>query len=492
MRLHRPWSLRTRLITALLGFTAVGLTAFGGASLTLLDTSLVARVDMRLKDFAAKVSARDRPPPNPARVVTDVRLPTDFRVYYYNPDGTLRSESDPRNEDTSRPQLPPMDLATVRQRSSEIFTTGDVTGSGSWQVLTVVQQPDNYQPLGGTVAVAVSLASTDATIDRLAMIELTCGSILLATLGIIGLIGVRIGLRPLTRIEQTAQAIAGGDLERRVPDTDRRTETGRLGAALNVMLARISSALSERERSERRLRRFVADASHELRTPLTSIRGFAELYRRGGAPEPCDVERLMSRIESEATRMGLLVEDLLLLARLDQERSLDVAEVDLLVLAADAVHDVTASAPERPITLHSPHGPVRVLGDEHRLRQVVMNLVTNAVKHTPPDTPIRVSVRQEQTLPRTDLVAFAGGDLPPAPQFAVLEVTDEGPGIPADQGALVFDRFYRADQARTRAAGGSGLGLAITAAILEAHSGRIELSTTPGHGTSFRVLLSPH
>jgi two-component system, OmpR family, sensor kinase len=479
---RRPWTLRTRLLLALLGFTAAGLVVFGGASRVLMEQSLLSKVDAQLRDTAGKVSGANRPPPRPQSI--DSRLPTDFRLFFFNPDGTQQSPTD-----MTAPTLPAMDIVSVSQRDSKPFRLKG--SSGSWRVLTVVQQPNAAQPFGGTAAVAVSLAATENTLGQLAAIELICGSILLVLLGITATAVVRIGLRPLTRIEHTAQAIADGELDRRVPDTDRRTETGRLGAALNVMLVRISSALREGEQSERRLRRFVADASHELRTPLTSIRGFAELYRAGGAPAPSDVERLMSRIESESIRMGRLVEDLLLLARLDQENSLEVAEVDLLVIAADAVHDVQASSPGRPITLDAPHGPVRVIGDEHRLRQVVMNLVTNAVTHTPPDTPIRVSVRRERAQPRTTVVATAGGELPKSSRFAVLEVQDEGPGIPAEQGALVFDQFYRADRARSRASGGSGLGLAITAAILEAHSGRIELTSTPGHGTTFRVLLLP-
>jgi two-component system OmpR family sensor kinase len=384
-----------------------------------------------------------------------------------------------------------MTIASVRQHGPEPYTTDDVGGSGQWRVAVAVQQANRWQPAGGTVAVAAMLGDTESTVVTMAGVELAAGAILLLLLGLTGLIVVRIGLRPLTRIEHTAEAIAAGELDRRVADTDPRTETGRLGTSLNVMLARISAALTASAQSEQRLRRFVADASHELRTPLTSIRGFAELYRRGGAPETADVERLMARIESEAIRMGLLVEDLLMLARLDQERSLDFAEVDLLVVAADAVHDARAATPERDIVLEAPHGAVRVIGDEHKLRQVVMNLVTNAVTHTPADAAVRIAVRQERTRPSNYAVAVAGGELPKTSRFAVLEVIDTGPGIPEDQGKLVFDRFYRADQARSRANGGSGLGLAITAAILEAHSGRIELLSTPGKGTRFRVLLAP-
>jgi two-component system OmpR family sensor kinase len=263
------------------------------------------------------------------------------------------------------------------------------------------------------------------------------------------------------------------------------------------MLGRLATAIHERERSEQRLRQFVADASHELRTPLTSIRGFAELYRRGGARTPAEIELLTGRIEAEATRMGVLVEDLLLLARLNQERALDITDVDLLVLAADAVHDAQAREPGRPVTLAPGSDAVHVLGDEHKLRQVVSNLVTNALTHTPAGTPVQLTVRPHGgSTPGPKPVAQAGqlhqGQPPPC---GVLEVHDEGPGIPVEAATQVFDRFYSclpgarpaADQHRNR--GGSGLGLAITAAILEAHNGRIELHTAPRHGTTFRVLL---
>ncbi|GAA3438462.1 sensor histidine kinase [Kutzneria kofuensis] len=488
---RRPWTLRTRLLVSLLAFAAVGLALFGAVTGLLLRQQLLARIDAQLQESAAKAVSRDRPPPRPLPANAYPSLPTNFRVYFFDPYGNAGFQQKPDQNETAMPQLPPMTIASVRQHGTKPFTTEDVAGSGQWRVIVAVQEPNRWQPSGGTVAVVAMLGDTESTVVNLAGIEVVSGVVLLLLLGLTGLIVVRIGLRPLTRIEHTAQAIAAGELDRRVADTDPRTETGRLGASLNVMLARISAALTASAQSEQRLRRFVADASHELRTPLTSIRGFAELYRRGGARETADVERLMARIESEAIRMGLLVEDLLMLARLDQERSLDFAEVDLLVVAADAVHDARAATPERDIVLEAPHGAVRVIGDEHKLRQVVMNLVTNAVTHTPADASVRVAVRQERTRPSNHAVAVAGGELPKTSRFAVLEVIDTGPGIPEDQGKLVFDRFYRADQARSRANGGSGLGLAITAAILEAHSGRVELISSPGQGTRFRVLLAP-
>jgi two-component system OmpR family sensor kinase len=318
-------------------------------------------------------------------------------------------------------------------------------------------------------------------------------------------------MRPLSDIERTAAAIAGGDLSQRVPDEDPRTEVGRLGRALNLMLGRIEEAFHAREaseatarRSEEKMRRFVADASHELRTPLTSIRGFAELYRQGAVTAPDDVRTLLGRIEGEATRMGLLVEALLQLARLDQQRPLQLGPVDLVVLAADAVEAARTRARGRPIRLVStPTGAaardaapaagaapnegddsddsdgdgdepgVVVTGDEARLRQVVTNLLDNALHHTPGDSPVTVRV---------------GGDA----DHARLEVVDRGPGLTPEQADLVFQRFYRTDNARTRAQGGTGLGLSIVAAIADAHGGRVEVDTAPGEGATFRLLLPRH
>jgi two-component system OmpR family sensor kinase len=256
------------------------------------------------------------------------------------------------------------------------------------------------------------------------------------------------------------------------------------------MLTQVASALRKREQSEDRLRRFVADASHELRTPLTSIRGFAELYRQSGESGQVDVSRLMDRIESGAVQMGLLVDDLLLLAKLDQERLLDFTEVDLETIASDAVHDAQAREPAREIIFTAQDTPVRVLGDEYRLRQVVTNLVTNALMHTPTSSAIKVTVRRQRPDIESWPIVLRAGDLPSASSsWAMLEVSDNGPGVAPDCAPHVFDRFYRAGHARARA-GGTGLGLAIVAAILDAHNGCAMLLTTPGGGATFRVLLA--
>ncbi len=295
------------------------------------------------------------------------------------------------------------------------------------------------------------------------------GVLVLAAVSALGL--VRLGLRPLTDIEETAGAIAAGDLSRRVTPAEPDTEVGRLGLALNAMLAQIEAAFAERTASEQRLRRFVADASHELRTPLTSIGGYAQLFRHGAAEHPEDLAKTMERIEREAARMGVLVEDLLLLARMDEGVSVTRSPFDLAALAAHAVEDARAADPDRPITLEAP-SPVHVDADEDRLKQVLDNLIANARAHTPPGTPATVRVAERDGA-------------------AVLEVADEGPGVPPEDRDRVFERFYRADPSRTRAAGGgAGLGLAIAAEIARAHGGTLELVPTET-GATFRLTIPP-
>jgi two-component system OmpR family sensor kinase len=268
---------------------------------------------------------------------------------------------------------------------------------------------------------------------------------------------------------KTADEIAGGDLSQRVSPSEGRTEIGRLGHALNTMLSKIESAFAERQRSEDRLRRFVADASHELRTPLTSIRGYAELFRRGAATRPDDLAKAMSRIEEEAARMGVLVEELLLLARLDQGRPLEVQPIDLSALATDAVADARVVEPQRTVDLDI-DGTVVVNGDAVRLRQVLDNLLTNVRTHTPVTAAAVVRVRSDDGT-------------------AVIEVEDHGPGMDEDQQARAFERFYRIDPSRSRDSGGVGLGLSIVSAIVEAHGGKVSLESTPGEGATFRIEL---
>ncbi len=328
----------------------------------------------------------------------------------------------------------------------------------------------------GLTTVAIDLSDVQHTVRSLVWLQFGIGVAVLVVVGIAGYAVVHRSLQPLSEVEQTAAAIASGQLDRRVPERDPRTEVGRLSLALNGMLAQIQQALASSESSadtargsEDRMRRFITDASHELRTPLTTIRGFAELYRQGAAR---DVAMLLSRIESEASRMGLLVDDLLLLARLDVQRPLEYHRLDLLALASDAVHDGQAIAPNRPITMEVLDGPgtPEVLGDEPRIRQVLSNLVANALQHTPEGAEITVRVGTD------------GDD-------AVLEVADKGPGMSQEDASRVFERFYRTDSSRARASGGTGLGLSIVDSLVHAHGGVVTVTTAPGDGCCFRVML---
>jgi two-component system OmpR family sensor kinase len=405
------------------------------------------------------------------------------------------------------------------------------------------------------MVIAVDLGAVGAVVHQLIVVELIVGTAIVIVLAIVGVAVVRANLRPLDDIEMTAGEIAKGHLDHRVPEGDPRTEIGSLGRSLNAMLTQIERAFHAQGRaeqaaheSEERMRRFVADAAHELRTPLTTIRGFAAHYRqrggassvRPGAPEPNssfrtdaadsgpstaspvtgarqdgmspeDLDHLVGRVEAEAARMGMLVEDLLTLARLDQQRPLAKAPVDLLTLAVDAVQDARIVSPGRPIDLIvAPGTAFLVNGDEPRLRQVLANLVNNAITHTPAGTPVRVRIARgtlEAQAQPANKTSSAGGPAEqngwggsasaayasPAPgrevPAIVLDVEDDGPGMSTEQAQRVFERFYRADAARNRASGGTGLGLAIVAGLVSAHGGTVSVRTAPGQGADFQVKL---
>jgi two-component system OmpR family sensor kinase len=296
---------------------------------------------------------------------------------------------------------------------------------------------------------------------------LVTGGVLVA-IALLGLWIVRLGLRPLESIARTADEIAAGDLTRRVERAEERTEVGRLGLALNAMLGQIESAFKAREASEARLRRFVADASHELRTPLAGVRAYAELFKRGADKRPADLARAMEGISRESERMSLLVQDLLLLARLDEGRPLDQEPVELDEIAREAVETARAVEPERPIQLEVE--PAVVLGDRERLRQAIDNLLGNVRSHTPPTSPATVSVSRENGR-------------------ALLEVRDSGPGLTEETAQRVFERFWRADPTRSRSRGGVGLGLSIVSAVADAHGGTASAHSEAGKGATFRITL---
>jgi two-component system OmpR family sensor kinase len=319
------------------------------------------------------------------------------------------------------------------------------------------------------MVVAMPLNETAATLGQLAIIEATVTVIVLMLVALLATWTVGVALRPLARIEDTAAAIAAGDLGRRIESVDRSTEVGRLGLALNSMLARIEAALTAREASEQRLRRLVTDASHELRTPLTAIRGYAELFRRGADQRPADLARAMRGIESESQRMAQLVDELLLLARLDEGQALPSTEEDLVRVVRAAVDAARVIEPNRPLDVSLPPKAM-VRADAARMRQVVDNLLTNVRVHTPGGTPATVTVRSDGSM-------------------VVLEVADAGPGMSEVARTRVFDRFFRADPSRSRDSGGSGLGLAIVAAITRAYGGEVSVDTETGKGSTFTVSL---
>ncbi|MFG1688631.1 ATP-binding protein [Nonomuraea sp. NPDC049269] len=312
----------------------------------------------------------------------------------------------------------------------------------------------SWLPDGRILTTGVRATEYDALIGRLAGVLGAITLLALIVLAVIAFRAIRRALRPLNEIAETAKAIGNGDLTRRVEPAEPRSEAGRLGLALNAMLGQIEVAFRERAASEERLRRFVADASHELRTPVATVRGYAELFRRGGSDSAEDLAKIMTRIESTASHMGVLVDELLLLADLDEGRLLESGPVDLTGLAAEALEAARAVEPTRPLRLMTGHGELLVRGDRTRLRQLLDNLLANVRTHTPAGTPATITVRTD-----------GGADI----REVVVEVRDEGPGLTAEQAAHVFERFYRAAPARTR--GGAGLGLAIVAAVAEAHGG---------------------
>jgi two-component system OmpR family sensor kinase len=454
--------LRVRLVAGLVALVAVGLLVTGLAATSALRSYQLDRVDEQLAAAVDSPMLRgDGPRGGPGRMGPRDRLPGEQYVAVLDAGGAVvRADAA-----DAAPDLPALTPQQARARGSDPFTVGAVGGDGRWRVLARALPTD-----AGTVVVATDLTDVDRTVRRLTALQVVIGLLVLLGVSGLGYVVVRTSLRGLVDVEEAAAAVAAGDLSRRVPERDRRTELGSLGASFNAMVSQVQSAFATRAASEDRLRRFVADASHELRTPLTSLRGFAELHRQGAVTDPEGVTRLLGRIEAEAIRMGLLVEDLLALARLDEQRPLQLSDVDLAVLAADAVHDVRAVDPDRPVTLEVTGEVPLLRGDEARLRQVLANLLGNAVQHSPAGTPVVVRLRRSDAL-------------------AVVEVADRGPGMAPEVARRVFERFYRADASRTRASGGSGLGLSIVATLVEAHGGRVELDTAPGQGATFRVLL---
>jgi two-component system OmpR family sensor kinase len=503
----RSVPLRVKLVAAVLALVSAALVLIAVASTLALRVYLRDQIDAELQEYtraaASAVSqAEVRYELNQSPEEVHFGGPTDYLLGLTRVPG--RPDAIRYDRRLDRNDLPALlSGAALDDRLGKGPFTLTSPNHRHWRV-AVIQFRD-----GSVLHVGKNMAAVDYAVDTLIWVDMLVGAAVLIALAGIGAAIVRSSLRPLRDIERTATVIAAGDLSRRVPDPepddpDPKTELGRLSRTFNAMLAQIEAAFVARAesesaartaqavaqeaaaaarasearalRSEDRMRQFVADASHELRTPLTTIRGFAELYRQGAVPSAEDAARLVRRIEDEAARMGLLVEDLLLLARLDRERPLVLAPVELPVLAADAVQAARVTAPDRTIELDVQAEPqvLVVQGDDARLRQVIGNLVTNALVHTPAQAGVTVRLRAHE------------------PNQAVVEVADTGPGLTPEQRERVFERFYRADAARTRRANtvtGTGLGLAIVSAIVAAHDGRVEVDSEPGQGATFRVLL---
>lgn len=443
--------LRVKLVAIVVVLAAFGLLLSGLAATTSLSGYLQGRIDSRLLGFVERPLPA-RPGGPQAEDFSNV-----FRQHVVADDAVVRFTP----LGFAGPKLP----AAVSRQPVTVPSLRD--GEADWRVIAAVDRQ------GRPVVYGLSLEDVNSTTRRLALLESGVGLVVLVLIAAAGYLVVQQSLRSLVEVERTAEAIADGDLSQRVPESDPRTEVGSLSRSFNAMLAQIEGAFAERQASElqartseERMRRFVGDASHELRTPLTSIRGFAELYRQGALPNQADLDRAMMRVEDEAARMGLLVEDLLMLARLDQQRPLERDPVDVLELAGDAVQDAQAIDPTRTVSLEMvTEGPApMVRGDEQRLRQVFANLVSNALIHTQSAVTVRVAT---------------------TPELATVAIIDHGPGIPEADRARVFERFFRTDASRTRASGGSGLGLSIVAALVSAHGGQITVEETPGGGATF-------
>ena len=469
-RARRPLEvlpLRVRLVALLVSLLLVALTLTSIATSALMRRQLMESTDRDLRAAAV---------PTAAQVLShylsrrdEGGIPTNYAVKFIPTDGSAPFGSLPSGEHL-QPDIPNLTLSDPRVQRGTLFTVNSTNGVMRWRVV-----PGELRDQSATFAVAVPLRGVDTTVQRMLDFAILIGLALIASCALLGWYGVRRAFRPLTQIEDTAAAIAAGDLTRRIPEPAAQDEVASLSRSLNAMLAQIEQSFAVREASEERMRQFVADASHELRTPLAAVRGYAELYRQGAVTEPEDVTGTMRRIEDESIRMGGLVNDLLLLTRLDRQRPLERGPVDLTVLAADAVQDARALDPTRQVRLIGLSGdlePTNIEGDEAKLRQVVTNLVGNAVNHTLAGTDIEIAVGSE------------------APGRARLEVRDHGDGVDPVKARKVFERFYRADPSRGRGhGGGNGLGLAIVAAIVSAHDGQVGVAATPGGGATFVVDL---
>ncbi|MDI3242982.1 ATP-binding protein [Arthrobacter sp. AL08] len=463
-------SLRSQLVAIMTALMLVALTATGAGTLTLLHSYLQGQVDDKLR--AAVASVRQQQSFSQLQDQNQ-NIPTDYSLMLFAPGQKPVPFGGDKEIHPEITGISPADVVGLQQVPFQVRGTD----GHNWRVVALNVVDSNERT--SVVVIGLPLWPVDSVMEHAVLVVVGVGLLTLILAFFIATWSISRSFRPLARVEKTAAAIAAGDLSRRVDVDTPHTEVGRLGTSLNAMLAHIETAFADRMASEAKMRRFAADASHELRTPLVTIRGFSELYRQGALATPADVATAMGRIESEAKRMGSMVEDLLLLARIDEQRPLQQKPADLLLIANDSVVDTQASDRGRTISLAGlegrPPAPAPVIGDEAKLRQVVGNLVGNALRYTPEGTPIELAV---------GVRTAADGS-----RQSVIEVRDHGPGVPDEEAARIFERFYRADTSRTRETGGSGLGLAIVAAIVGSHAGTVRAAKTDGGGANLVVSL---
>jgi two-component system, OmpR family, sensor kinase len=477
------WSLRRRITFGILILTATGYVISGviaqqalkGYLLHQVDSQLVALSGGTLPRVAAfgiadsddfEENREERRKNRPLIVATPLqRIPTSTSITLLDSNGTVLAElGGDLNSSPIANYLGGLSMKDVADLNGEAFT---VKGTRDDFRAIAVVLPNG----AGSVVAAQSLGDLNRTVDRLGLLFLLIGLLLLTLITVATRLVIRIGMRPLKDVEATAGEIAGGNLSVRMPDANPDTEVGRLVTALNAMLSRIEGSFAARVESEDRLRRFVADASHELRTPITAIRGFSELYRQGAVQGEQPTKDLVARIEGESVRMSTLVEDLLLLARLDEERQMEMKPINLVDIVDAAVSSARVSNPHHKIEFEKPSHEIFILGDAPRVHQVIANLLANAGVHTPMGSQVALTISQEAL-------------------GVAVAVSDNGPGLSPDAQSKIFQRFYRADPSRARVDGeGSGLGLSIVDAVMRAHGGSVSVQSEPGNGAKFTLFF---
>ena len=474
-RLPHSLSLRTQLVLVTSVLIALAIAVTSLVAISALRAQMVHQLDEEMKASSSSLVSSV----GTSQTRQDGAVGS-YRVYVLDQHGNvLYSIAGADQQAENEPVLTGWDSEKVKKYHETGTTVNSRTGSNDWRIMPIsLESSTNGQ--ASSMVIALPLKQTNQVVALVGVLTFAFGLATLAAAIAMTWVIVTRTFEPLARVEQTAAKIAAGDLSQRIEDYNPSNEIGNLAISLNTMLAQIESSFNAQAKSEAKMRRFVGDASHELRTPLVSIRGYSELYRQGALPNDEAVATAMGRIESESKRMGQLVEDLLTLARIDERRESKLAPFDLFHLAVDASNDAYATSPDREVSLVGLTDDVAptsapVIGDESRMRQVVANLLTNAMRYTPAGTPLEIAVGVREDVPGYPL--------------SVIEVRDHGPGIHGEDRERVFERFYRTDTSRSRETGGTGLGLSIVAAILEQHDGSVHIEETPGGGAIFVISL---